>query len=75
MKFYPREDLENQKLARYAERMLGELHPLQRQTLDEALDFYEGAMLRNDQDAFVVARDNLLMALSALGFDYQDETT
>jgi len=67
MKFYPREDLPNQQLARYAERMLGELHPTQRDQLDSALDAYEAAMNRADRSEFAAARDYLMMCLSSLG--------
>lgn len=67
LKFYPREDLGNQQLARYAERMLGELHPTQRQQLDQALDVYEAAMNRADRGEFEQARQMLRMCLSALG--------
>ena len=69
LKFYPREDLANQQLARYAERMLGELHPSQRQRLDEVLDVYEAAMNRADREEFDQARQLLLMCLSSLGLD------
>lgn len=69
LKFYPREDLTNQQLARFAERMLGELHPLQRQQLDEALDVFEAAMNRGDRDEFQAAKEMLMMCLSSLGFD------
>lgn len=67
LKFYPREDIENQQLARYAERMLGELHPSQRQQLDEMLDVYEAAMNRADRHEFEQARQMLQMCLSSLG--------
>ncbi|SMP65547.1 molecular chaperone HscC [Neorhodopirellula lusitana] len=67
MKFYPRDDLANQQLARYAERMLGELHPTQRDQLDSVLDAYEAAMNRADRAEFNAARDMLMMCLSALG--------
>ena len=73
MKFYPREDLANQQLARYAERMLGELHPTQREQLDGALDAYEAAMNRADRAEFNAARQHLLMCLSALGLDPDGE--
>ncbi|MCC9655649.1 Hsp70 family protein [Rhodopirellula halodulae] len=72
LKFYPRDDLDNQKLARFAERMLGELHPSQRQQLDEALDMYEDAMARADREHFDRAKDTLLMVLSALGLDHDE---
>ena len=73
MKFYPREDLANQQLARYAERMLGELHPTQRQQLDSALDSYEAAMNRAERTEFSAARQMLLMCLSSLGLDPNGE--
>ena len=73
LKFYPREDLANQRLARFCERMLGELHPTQRQQLDAAIDVYEDAMARSDREVFASARQTLLMVLSSLGIDY-DET-
>jgi molecular chaperone HscC len=75
LKFYPRDDLDNQRLARLAERMLGELHPTQRQSLDEALDLYEDAMARADREIFEQARNTLLMVLSSLGIDHEDQTT
>ena len=67
LKFYPRDDLANQQLARYAERMLGELHPSQREQLDMALDVYEGAMNRADREQFLAAREMLMICLSSLG--------
>ncbi len=73
MKFYPREDLANQQLARFAERMLGELHPTQREQLDGALDAYEAAMNRADRTEFAAAQQYLLLCLSALGLDPNGE--
>ena len=67
LKFYPREDLANQQLARYAERMIGELHPSQRAQLDSALDVYEAAMNRADREEFAAAQQMLLICLSSLG--------
>ena len=75
LKFYPREDLANQQLARYAERMLGELHPAQRQQLDQVMDIYEAAMNRSDREEFDSARQMLLICLSSLGLDPQDDQT
>jgi len=69
LKFYPREDLANQQLARYAERMLGELHPTMREQLDGALDAYEAAMNRADREEFEAAKQMLMMCLSSLGLD------
>ncbi|MFK8112882.1 MAG: Hsp70 family protein [Rubripirellula sp.] len=73
MKFYPREDLANQQLARFAERMLGELHPMQRQQLDSALDGFEAALNRAERAEFAAAKQHLLMCLSALGLDPDGE--
>lgn len=73
MKFYPREDLANQQLARFAERMLGELHPTQREQLDSALDGFEAALNRANREEFAAAKQHLLMCLSALGLDPDGE--
>lgn len=67
MKFYPREDLANQQLARFAERMLGEISPSQRDQLDSALDGYEAAMNRGDREEFAAARQMLTICLASLG--------
>ncbi|MDX1925054.1 MAG: molecular chaperone HscC [Pirellulaceae bacterium] len=72
LKFYPREDLNNQRLARFCERMIGELHPTQRQQLDYALDLYEAALNRSDRAEFDAARQALLMTLSSLGIEYDE---
>lgn len=72
LKFYPREDMRNQRLARYCERMLGELHPSQRRQLDEALDVFEDAMARSDREMFDAARVTLLTVLSSLGIEYDE---
>lgn len=73
LKFYPREDLENQRLAQLAERMLGEVHPAQRQSLDDALDLYEDAMARSDRELFDHARESLIIVLASLGIDHEDQ--
>jgi molecular chaperone HscC len=72
LKFYPREDLQNQRLARFCERMLGELSPHQREELDQALDAFEDAMARSDRELFDSARQTLLIVLSSLGIDYDE---
>ncbi len=72
LKFYPRENLNNQRLARFCERMIGELHPSQRQQLDMALDFFEAAMNQGDSQQFTSAKQALLMTLSALGIQYDE---
>jgi molecular chaperone HscC len=72
LKFYPREDLGNQRLARFCERIIGELHPSQRTQLDAALDFFEAAMLSGDRETCESAKSSLLMTLSSLGIDYDE---
>ena len=72
LKFYPREDLRHQKLARFCERMLGELHPEQRKQLDGALDLFEDAMAKSDRNEFEFARQALMITLSSLGIEYKE---
>lgn len=72
LKLYPREDSNNQRLARFCERMIGELHPSQRQQLDMALDYFESAMQQGDSQEFQNAKNTLLMTLSALGINYDE---
>ena len=74
LKFYPREDLGNQRLARFCERRIGELHPSQREQLDSALDYYEAALNRSDRSEFEAAKQMLLMTLSSLGIEYEEES-
>ena len=73
LKFYPREDLENQRLARFCERVIGELHPTQRQQLDMALDVFESAMNEADKERFENAKQMLMMTLSSLDIDYDEQ--
>ncbi|OYP33157.1 Hsp70 family protein [Rhodopirellula sp. MGV] len=73
LKFYPREDQANLQLARFAERMLGELPSWQRQQLDQAIDFYESAMNRSNRDEFHHAKQMLLTCLSSLGISPEDD--
>lgn len=75
LKFYPREDLSNQRLARFCERMLGELHATQRAQLDQALDMYEDAMASSDRERFEAAKQALLMVISSLGIEYDESST
>lgn len=74
LKFYPREDLGNQRLARFCERVIGELHPSQRAQLDAALDMFEGAMISGDRESCESAKMALLMTLSSLGIDYDEQS-
>ncbi|MEZ6069418.1 MAG: molecular chaperone HscC [Pirellulales bacterium] len=75
LKFYPSEDLEAQRLARFCERMLGELHPSQREHLDRTLDMFEDVMARGDRETFNEARTTLLMVLSSLGIEYDESSS
>jgi molecular chaperone HscC len=67
LKFYPRDDLQNQRLILFSERMVGEVSPFHRDELESAIDFFERGMSSGDKDAFAAARDQLLMTLSRLG--------
>lgn len=73
LKFYPRDDVRNQHLVRYAERVIGEVSPFQRNDLESSIDFFEQAMASGDRDYFEQAKQNLLTALAALGFCYDED--
>ncbi len=70
VKFYPRDEIENQRLLRFCERLVGEISPLQREQLESAIDSWERAMSSGDREFFKVARDGLLITLSQLGYDF-----
>lgn len=72
LKFYPRDDVKNQHLVRFAERVIGEVSPYQRDELESAIDQFEQSMTSGDSDWFEQARENLLTSLSALGFCYEE---
>lgn len=72
LKFYPREDLGNTRLLLYCERVIGEVSPQQRDTLEHAISMFEHAMHTSDRDSFEHSKQGLLMTLSALGFGYDD---
>ncbi|MCA9128100.1 MAG: molecular chaperone HscC [Planctomycetales bacterium] len=74
LKFYPREDLGNQHLARFCERLVGELNTHRRQQLELALDEFESAMNVGDRGLFDNARTALLMTLSSLGIEYDERS-
>ena len=71
IKFYPREDVANQRILKFAERVVGEVSPFQRSSLEGAIDQYEGALEMGDRQLFFDARDHLLLVLSQLGFNLQ----
>ncbi len=66
LKFYPREDVENRRLLLFAERVLGQISPYQRESLESAVDAYESALHDTEREWFDVARNALLQTLSAL---------
>ncbi len=71
LKYYPREDLENQRLLRYCERLVGEISPFQRPQLESAIDHFESAMSSGDKESVQVAQTTLLQTLSMLGYDFR----
>ncbi len=71
VKFYPRDDLENQRLLRYCERLVGEVSPMHREQLESAIDMWERAMSSGDREFFSSAREGLLIMLSQLGYTYE----
>jgi molecular chaperone HscC len=73
VKFYPRDDVQNQRLLRFVERLVGEIGQHHREQLEEAIDAFEHALASGDRDHFDAARDGLLMMLSSLGVDYDAE--
>jgi molecular chaperone HscC len=70
LKFYPRDDLENQRLLRFAERMVGEVNRYQREQLEYSIDRFQSAMVEADRDRFPSARQDLLITLEQLGISY-----
>ncbi len=72
VKFYPRDNVENQRLVLFVERVVGEVSQHQRDALEEALDAFEAAMASGDREHFEAAREGLLLVLSALGLHYDE---
>jgi molecular chaperone HscC len=70
LKYYPREDAETQNLLRFSERVVGEVSPLQRQQLEEAIDSLEAAMGQSDRELVSFTRQGLLQVLSLLGYEF-----
>ncbi len=73
IKFYPRDQVENQNLLLFVERVVGEVNPMHRQQLEEAIDGFEAAMASGDREVFQSMRDHLLLMLSQLGFVYNED--
>lgn len=74
LKFYPRDELKNQRLLSFAEGVLKELDPESRQILEGGIDVYESAMNAGDREAFATVRDQLIEHLGLLGFPFSDST-
>lgn len=72
LKFYPRDDLGNTRLLLYCERLIGEVSPQHRDTLEHAISMFENAMHTSDRESFDHSKHALLMTLSAMGFGYDD---
>ncbi len=73
IKFYPRDELRNQRLVLFCERMVGEVSPLHRDQLEAAIDQFEHAMAASDVKLFEATRSQLLQTLSFLDIEYSDE--
>lgn len=70
LKIYPRENLEYQKLARFCERMLGEISREERKQLDHALDYFEDAIASSNKEQCERAEEILKAVLAELGIEY-----
>ena len=73
IKFYPRDRVENQRLALYCERVVGEVPPVHGDSSRRPSICLKAAMSSGDRELFAHARAGLLMVLSQLGFGYEDE--
>ncbi len=73
LKFYPRDDLKNQHLLRFAEAVVGQVDPWSRESLEMSVDQYEHALAGTDRDFFREARQELLHCLSAANQPYQED--
>lgn len=73
IKFYPRDELENQRLVLFCERMVGEVSPFHREQLEMSIDMFESAMASGNREVFQSMRDRLLITLSNLGIEYNEE--
>ena len=73
VKFYPRDDLENQRLVLFCERMVGEVSPFHREELETSIDMFESAMASGNREVFQSMKQRLLITLSNLGIEYNEE--
>jgi len=73
LKYYPREDMANQRLLQFCERVVGEVSPFQRPQLEEAIDSFEHAFNSGDAEQIKFAQQGLLEILSLLGHEFQND--
>ncbi len=67
LKFYPRDDLENQQLLRMCERLVGELPPTERARFEMIVDQFEAAMGQGDRELFESSKATLRAILDEYG--------
>ncbi|MDJ0835654.1 MAG: Hsp70 family protein [Acidobacteriota bacterium] len=72
VKFYPRDELRHQHLLHYAEQVIGEVNPMERERLEEALDQFEQALFDTDRELFEHRRGLLLETLDNMGYAFDD---
>lgn len=68
LKFFPRDNLENERILRYAERVVPEVAPFMREQVEEAIDHFERALAITDREVFESIRDHLFQTLEMAGF-------
>ena len=73
LKYYPREDLVNQRLLRYCERLVGEVSPFHRPDLEAAIDSFEAAMSSGEKETVEFAQSGLLQMISMLGYEFRGD--
>lgn len=69
LKIYPRDRLENRRLLQFCERLVGEIAPHWRYSLEALLDPLEAAMSLGDFARFIEAKRAMLDFLASLGID------
>lgn len=72
LKFYPRDDLQNQRLVLFCERIIAEVSPYEREELEQAVDQFETAMESGDRGYFQSVRQGLLVMLSRMGYQFDE---
>lgn len=73
LKYYPREDMQNQRLLRMGERLMGEVSPFQRDELEAAIDTLEASMNLGDREQVEAAQQHLRLVFSSLGYSEDDD--